>query len=181
MVGKISVQEFIQKGREREFLIFAEKFTCQDKEVERFLREKALEFDRRNKSRTYLLIDGNKDKEVVIWGYYTLTLKSLKFNVGLSNSKIKKIDGFRSDVTETESILIGQLGKDYHHREKISGSEIIGYAFNDIYEVHRIVGSRIVFLECQNNEKVVKFYQDNEFVFLQNSSDGEYLQMVRYL
>ena len=114
MVRKVSLKEIIGTEDEIDFSQAIEKFTCQDEEVENFLKEKALEFDRRNKSRTYLLIDGDIDEDIIIWGYYTLTLKSLKFANGLSNSKIKKIDGFRSDVTETESILIGQLGKDYN-------------------------------------------------------------------
>jgi len=181
MVEKVCLKDLVEAGREQKFLKAIENFNCQDKEVENFLRNQALEFDKRNKSRTYLLIDENVDNEIIIWGYYTLTLKSLKFNDELSKSKIKKIDGFRVDAVETESILIGQLGKDYKYRNKISGSAILDYAVDDIYEVHKKVGGRIVFLECADNEKVVKFYQDNGFAFLQNSKDGEYLQMIRYL
>ena len=180
-MGKISIQECLERREEQKFLDAAEKFICQDKEVENFLKKQALEFDKRNKSRTYLLIDGENNEEIIIWGYYTLTLKSLKFNDELSKSKIKKIDGFRVDAVETESILIGQLGKDYKYRNKISGSAILDYAVDDIYEVHKKVGGRIVFLECADNEKVVKLYQDNDFAFLQKSDDGKYLQMIRYL
>ena len=181
MVEKVSLNEIIGTENEPKVLAAIAEFSCQDAEVESFLKEKAIEFDKRSKSRTYLLADGDDDEKIVIWGYYTLTLKSLKFNTGLSNSKVKKIDGFRSDVAETESILIGQLGKDYLHREKISGFEIIEYALDDIYAAHRIVGSRIVFLECASNEKVIRFYRDNGFAHLQNSEDGKYLQMIRFL
>jgi hypothetical protein len=181
MVEKVCLKDLIEAGREQKYLKAIENFDCQDNEVEQFLKKQALEFDKRNKSRTYLLIDENIDDEIIIWGYYTLTLKSLKFNNGLSNSKIKKIDGFRADAIETESILIGQLGKDYKYKDKISGSVILDYAVDDVYEVHKKVGGRIVFLECADNEKVVKFYQDSGFAFLQKSKGGEYLQMIRYL
>ena len=181
MVKKFLLKEVIETGKEQEFLISINNFKCQDMEVENFLKRQAFEFDRRNKSRTYLVTDIYNDEDIVILGYYTLTLKSLKFTSGLSNSKIKKIDGFRSDAVETESILIGQLGKDYKYKDKINGSVILDYAIDDVYEVHKKVGGRIVFLECADNEKVVKFYQDNGFAFLQNSKDGEYLQMIRYL
>ena len=181
MVEKISLKEIIGTEDEIDFLKAIENFNCQDVEVEKFLKKQALEFDKRNKSRTYLLIDGNNDNEIVIWGYYTLTLKSLKFNKELSNSKVKKIDGFRSDAVEAESILIGQLGKDFKYKDKISGSDILDFAVDDIYEVHKKVGGRIVFLECLDNEKVVNFYQNNGFVFLQKSTDDEYMQMIRYL
>ena len=120
MVEKIRIKDLISAGREEKLLDAFSRFSCQDKDVEKFLKEKALDFDKRNKSRTYLLIDGDKDEEIIIMGYYTLTLKSLKYNANLSKSKVKKIDGFRSDVIETESVLIGQLGKDYIYRNKIS-------------------------------------------------------------
>ena len=99
----------------------------------------------------------------------------------MSNSKIKKIDGFRSNVTETESVLIGQLGKNYDYKTKIDGKTLLKNAIETVYQIHNLAGSRIVFLECANNEKVIKFYENNDFVILQNSGDSEYLQMIRYL
>jgi hypothetical protein len=38
-----------------------------------------------------------------------------------------------------------------------------------VYKVFDVIGGRIVFLECLDNEKVVKFYNDNDFSFLQKS------------
>ena len=181
MVRKVSIKDFIEKGSEEKIREAVKNFNCQDKEVENYLKQQALEFDRRNKSRTYLLIDGDNDEELIIWGYYTLTLKTLNLNENLSKSKIKKIDGFRSDVKTTEAVLIGQLGKNYDYKDKITGLEIIYSVFDAIYEVQKIVGSRIVFLECQNHEKIINFYANNGFVFLQNSSDDMYIQMIRYL
>ena len=92
---------------------------------------------------------------------------------------VSRIDGFKNDTNEAESILIGQLGKSYNYKDKIDGKTLLNYAIGNIYRIHNLIGSRIVFLECLNNEKVVKFYQDNGFVFLQES--GDYLQMVRHL
>ena len=54
-------------------------------------------------------------------------------------------------------------------------------AIEVVYASSDLIGGRVVFLECFNNEKIVKFYQDNGFLFLQNSDGGEYLQMIRYL
>ena len=179
MVGKVSFKEIIGTEEEIDYLQAIKNFTCQDVEVETFLKTKALDFDQRNKSRTYLLIDGGNDNEIVILGYYTLTMKSLPFGAETSKSAKKKIDGFRSDVDSTEAVLIGQLGKNYNYKDKINGKIIIDYALDDIYRTQNIIGGRITFLECQNSEKVIKFYQENGFVFLQDS--GEYLQMIRYL
>ena len=34
---------------------------------------------------------------------------------------------------------------------------------------------------CHRQEKIVKFYQDNGFAYIQNSDDNKYLQMIRFL
>ena len=150
--------------------------------MEIFLKEKAIDFDKRNKSRTYLIIDSstytNYDK-VIILGYYTITLKNLPFLPAVSKSMVKRIDGYSNNVNSAEAILIGQIGKDYNRRSEINGSEIIDYAINTVYAIHNLAGCRIVFLECLDNDKILKFYTDNGFVFLQKS--GEYVQMIRYL
>ena len=179
MVKRTSFKEIVGTEDELDFLRAIEKFNCQDKEVEKFLKEKSLEFDKRNKSRTYLFFIENSSDDIIILAYFTLTMKSLKLNPAVSNSKRKKIDGFRSDIKETEAILIGQLGKDQYYKTQIDGKIILETALGIVNETYNLVGGRIVFLECMNNTKVVKFYEENGFVFLQES--GEYLQMIRYL
>jgi len=159
------------------------KFSCRDGDVESFLKEKALDFDKRHISRTYLVIDREAyiGDKVMLLGYYTITIKTLDFGQNLSKSKIKRIGGFTSDITSTEAILIGQLGKDQNHKNAIDGKTIMDYAVETVYAIHNLAGRRIVFLECSDNDKIVKFYQDNGFIFLQSSDGGEYLQMIRYL
>ena len=44
MVGKISIQESIQRKEESKILKAIENFNCKDEEVERFLKKQALEF-----------------------------------------------------------------------------------------------------------------------------------------
>jgi len=179
MDGKVSLKEIIGTEDEVDYIQAIENFNCQDKDVEKFLKLKALDFDKRNKSRTYLLIDSEQDEEIIILGYYTITIKNLPFTEVVSKSMIKKIDGYSNNVNSAESILIGQLGKNYNYKDKISGSFLLNHAMNTVYAIHNLAGCRVVFLECSDNEKIVKFYQDNGFVFLQKS--GEYLQMIRHL
>jgi len=50
-----------------------------------------------------------------------------------------------------------------------------------IYEAQKFVGGRFVLLECQNIDKIVKFYQDNGFEFLQYDERDKYFQMIRKL
>ena len=102
MVKRIPLKKIIGTEIIVDYSQAIQKFNCQDKDVEKFLKEKALEFDKRNKSRTYLLIDGDNKDEFIIWGYYTLTMKNLPFENNVSRSAIKKIDGFRNDISSTE-------------------------------------------------------------------------------
>jgi len=179
MVEKIPLKQIIGTEEEIDYLQAIQDFNCQDKDVEKFLKLKALDFDKRNKSRTYLIIDGEQDKKMIVLGYYTITIKNLPFAETVSKSMIKRIDGYSNNVNSAESILIGQLGKNYNYRNNLSGSILLVHAMNTVYSIHNLAGCRIVFLECSDNEKIVKFYQDNGFVFLQKC--GEYLQMIRQL
>ena len=52
------------------------QFSCKDKDVEDFLKTKAFDFERRDKSRTYLVFE---DENNVLIGYYTLSLNALPF------------------------------------------------------------------------------------------------------
>jgi len=49
-------------------------FTCQDADVESFLKNKAIDFEKRDKSRTYLITD---DENNNLLGYFTLSLTTL--------------------------------------------------------------------------------------------------------
>jgi hypothetical protein len=146
--------------------------------VESFLKEKAVDFDRRHKSRTYLIVGVEYDS-VPILGYYTLTMKTLELAETLSKTTIKRIDGFSKDVQATEAVLLGQLGKNQRFEDQITGQSILDDALDTIYSIHYLVGGRIVFLECEETPKLIDFYGNNGFEPLQRS--GEYLQMIKYL
>ncbi len=73
----------------------------------------------------------------------------------------------------------------------ITGDELLQIACDKVIEVHGIIGGRIVFLECQDNEKIINFYERNGFkAYGKRKLDqdeipffpGEYLiQMLKYL
>ena len=177
---RIPLKEIFGTSQEIDFLNAIEKFECQDKDVENFLKLKSVDFDKRNKSRTYLIVDKEHIiGDIIILGYYTITLKNLPFAGNVSKSMIKRIDGYSNNINSAESVLIGQLGKDYNYRSALSGISLLKYAMDTVYSIHELAAGRIVFLECLDNDKVVRFYQDNGFIFLQKN--GEYLQMIRHL
>jgi predicted GNAT family N-acyltransferase len=97
----------------------------------------------------------------------------------LSKTTIKNIDGFSNTVQAAEAILIGQLGKNANYRSDIAGQTILARALDTVYEIHELVGGRIVYLECEDHPKLIDFYTRNGFRYLQKS--GKYIQMIRYL
>ncbi|MDR2615965.1 MAG: hypothetical protein LBC28_05230 [Oscillospiraceae bacterium] len=153
-------------------------FVCKDKDVEKFLKSKAFEFERRDKSRTYLVID---DETQNLVAYFTLSLKSLEFRDALSKSKIREIDGFSKEVKGVAIALIGQFGKDENKATEMSGKDLLDFCMDKIYQVHTLIGGRYVLIECHDIGKVVDFYRGNGFELLQLDKSDNYLQMVRRL
>jgi hypothetical protein len=158
-------------------------FICKDKGVEDFLHTKAFDFDKRNVSRTYLLVDRESltNPIPVIAAYFTLAIKPLSIQHGVSKNMIKEIDGFSKNATSVGAVLIGQLGKNLLFDRQIAGSNILDEALRTIRKVCDIAGSRIVFLECEPLNKLIAFYENNNFVRLQKNETNGLLQMIRFL
>jgi hypothetical protein len=172
-------------GTKREIPIIeaVSRFSCKDRDVEFFLKNKAFEFERRDKSRTYLIHDDEafSKGDATILAYFTLSLKSLKFRDTLTKSKVKEIDGFSKAVEGVAIALIGQFGKDEHEAKEVPGKELLDLCMRVIRQVHTLIGGRYVLIECRDIEKVAEFYRGNGFELLQTDKSDNYLQMVRRL
>ena len=159
----VQLQEIMHGEMLEPVTITMSRFNCQDKDVETFLKEKALDFECRDKSRTYLVFN---DCNKTLVGYFTLSLNALPFKTEVSKNTIKRIDGFSKDVDAVGIILIGQLGKDYIFAKEIKDNELLDICLRTIKKAKNIIGSRFVMLECLNIDKVVSFYKENGFDFL---------------
>ena len=156
------------------------EFSSLNEDVEDFIKHRAVEFEKRNFCRTFLVFD---DKANLI-AYYTLALKTLIFNSNLSKSKRKQIQGFTADVSSVPVILIGQLSKNSLFNEKITGTELLDLCISTVYKAHNIIGGRVCLVETdtdKNNIKVWKFYEQNEFYTLQKNEDEKFYQMIKKL
>lgn len=74
-------------------------FNCEkDKDIENFIRERAILFEKLGKSRTYLIFDEDEE-EFKVLAYFTLAMQVLKIPEDLlSNRKTKFLDGFSSKI-----------------------------------------------------------------------------------
>lgn len=89
--------------------------------------------------------------------------------------------------------LIAQLGKNYtnNYNALITGDELLYLALNKVKQIQSDIGGRLVYLECEDIEKLVDFYSSNGFLnFGQRDLDpdekgrikGTYLvQMLKYM
>lgn len=172
-------------------------FSCSlNKDVESFLKDKAIEFSKRGFAKTHLVYwqsADNLEKELI--GYYSLATKSFTLSKdSVSNSTYKKISHFGTFEPNigkcvVPAILIGQLGKNYTGGNDclISGDELLKLALERVANIQNDVGGKYTYLECEDVPFLNKFYTDNGFIsFGKRSLDrdetdisGSYL--VQYL
>ena len=175
-------------------------FVCdKNKDVEDFIRNKAIEFSKRGFAKTklvYWVSDDEKEKELV--GYFTIASRYICVSKdSVSKTLGKRLfahgrynEGAREYIVSAP--LIGQLGKNYANGNDclISGSDLLAMALKKIVSIQEEIGGKFVYLECENKPKLIHFYESNGFtVFGKRKKDrdeigvdGEYLiQLLKYL
>ena len=162
-----------------EILKLLNTFLCsKEPDVEDFLHTKALDFEKRHLSRTYLWLNESFSK---VMAYFSISLKSLVIDTKtffLSRSKLKELFyGFPPTKEEMKKgilkplpvYLIGQLGR----HEEISpdvfpGDYILDTAKAKIKECFETVGCKLIIVEVsdgdsETKQKLVEFYTRNGF------------------
>ena len=152
-------------------------FSSKNSDVADFIKNKAIDFEKRDLSRTYLILDYETEE---IAGYFSLSLKVLNFNAEVSNTVKKRIHGITSYAPFASVILIGQLSKNFNYSGTIGGTDILNYAMDVVNKVHELVGCRVCMVETlssEENKKVVDFYESYGFKKLIDSKEEEYYQL----
>ena len=169
----LNIREYLENddGRlgEEKLLQFLSEFSCPlNKDVERFLKHQAVEFAKKHQAVTYLVLS-LEDAELL--GYFSITIKPLVVKAEpFSNTVKRKLARF-SEIDKGEqtynlaAYLIAQLGKNYSDgRDKeITGAELLELAWSVIEDMQYMGGGIVVFLEANNEEKLLSFYRDNKF------------------
>lgn len=174
-------------------------FSCpMNLDIENFLKIKAIEFAKQGIARTYLIFAPHNEKPVLV-GYFTLAAKFFIISKdALSKSMRKKIIKFGQYDPDTERYiisapLIGQLGKNYSNQydKLITGDELLKIACDKVLAIQQQIGGKVVYLECEDKPKLIKFYEENGFfIFGKRELDhdetdkleGKYLiQMLKIL
>ena len=155
-------------------------FHSRNKDTEDFIKNNAISFSKQGWSQTYIITASCKGEKFFV-GYFTLSnkeffisekvfekcgakttiksgLRQKILNFGIRNDEL---GGYR-----VVSPLIAQLSKNYHNENNklITGDELLEMACNKVREVHRLIGGKFVYLECENKQGLLNFYSSNNFV-----------------
>lgn len=165
-------------------------FSCpKNQEIEDFMKKNAIEFAKRKMSITYFLID----TEGRILGIFVLAHKALQvMGKGLSGTIKKKLQRYAQMNEESgeltlSAFLIGQFGKNYQYPEAlpISGLQLMDAAFDILEHVQHEIGGGVVYLECEENLKLLEFYQSEKNRFrifgerYSEKDDMKYIQLLK--
>ncbi|RDU51323.1 hypothetical protein CQA49_09620 [Helicobacter sp. MIT 00-7814] len=153
---------------------FLEDFSCsKNKDLEHFIRNKAIEFEKAHRSRTFLILKSNK-----LEAFFTLSLNVLKTQ-GLSKSRIQKLSP-RNNKKDTDipCILIGQFGK--CDGASIDGDLIMQTMLAILLDIRKYIGGKFVLLDSVNVEKVLDFYERHGFKRISFEKESEEVKMIRY-
>ena len=170
----VNIREYLTLGNDEEagepaLVELLSGFSCpKNPDVERFLKNSAIEFTKKNQSVTYLVVSS---EDIRLLGYFTLALKPLTVRgEAVSNTTKKKLLRVseldeKSDTYTMSAYLVAQLGKNFaeYEGEKITGEELLKLAWDKIKEIQYLGGGMVTFLEAENEEKLLSFYRDNRF------------------
>ena len=142
-------------------------------DVEHFFKHNAVEFTRKDQSVTYLVFCQSNHNEADFVGYFSLSVKPVSINSStISKTMARKLDRIstfdeKNGTYTASAYLIAQLGKNFAipKERRISGDVLLGFAHDIISQAKYLLGGVIEFLECEDNEKLMKFYARNGFRF----------------
>ena len=191
----LALKEIMNELEDDKLKNLLSSFSCAyDEDIQNFLHNRAVEFERLSKSRTYLIVSEEQFEnpeiafdEFTIYGYISLAVKVFTVPETTSNRQRQQLDGFSAkehgkQISNFPCYLIGQLARNSNvPKESISGAELLNFAYDIIAISVDAVGGRNILVECHNNKKLVQFYLDNEFYKISQMPDENQtmIQMIR--
>ena len=195
----VNIREYLALGTDDEagepaLIRMLSGFSCpKNPDVERFLKNSAIEFTKKNQSVTYLVFS-TEDGELL--GYFTIALKPLTVRGETVSNTVKRKLLRVSELDEASqtytmsAYLIAQLGKNFTEgaEKRISGADLLELAWSVVERIQYMSGGVVVFLELNNEEKLKEFYKENKFrqfdtrqVESKEEEPHELMQMLRLL
>ena len=140
-------------------------FKCSqdNKDVENFLKEKAINFEQSKESSTFLIFNDEalEKGNLVLDAFFTLALKVFSFTKDADENEKEKI-GINGN--NAPAYLIGQLARSKNTVSGLGKKTLIN-AIEYIKGAQYYVGGRLVYLDCRDD--LVKYYTKQGFKFIQ--------------
>ena len=130
------------------------QFDCGDPDVTSFLREKALQDQQRDLSRTMVLVDESESPTTIL-GYHTRLMIQVRQDE-IPNDRPRINRGI-------PVILLGQIGIDLKFQKRGFGDLLLMDAQARTVEISAKVGIRALMLDARN-EQLAKWYESHDFV-----------------
>ena len=147
-------------------------FKCiKNSDEEDFLHNKAIQYERSNKARTYLVYD---ESYLNLLGYFTIAFKSIDLK-NVSKTKRKDMTA-GEDVEVYSAYLIGHIAKNSDINTDLKGTQLLQHAQSVIAEARDLIGGRLIYIDCKDIEKLKTFYLDNGFKYFNTSEKTGLLQ-----
>lgn len=188
----VNIIDLYEELGEDQVTRFLSSFYCSHNiDIEKFLKFKAIGFSRQGIAATYIVITRDGGDNIIV-GYFSLANKVILVDPATAKNSDwrRRFSKFGKFQEETNSYLlavplIGQLGRNFADMagNLITGNELILYAEEKIRETQRIIGGKMVYIECTDEKALVSFYENNGYHIInqRKSDEGDLLQMIKYL
>ena len=165
----LSLGEMLREGYDIKVIEEAfEKFSCQrETDLENFLVRKAVLYENSDYGKTYLMVDTDLLKEGVfsVAAYFTIAHTAVDISELPKKKKRSALGNYpgRDGLNLVSTYLIGQLGRsDTYTSQDLPGEVILEECYHAISMAARIVGGRLLVLECREG-MFSKFYEKQGF------------------
>ena len=173
----LSLSELINRfGEESVYDTLSTFEPAHESATKAFLREKAIDMEMRDLSRTYLAMSKPEGRVI---GYITLSIKCMAVpKENLLSGKTLKGMNIESSTSVAQSYLLGQLSRS-KDAPKGLGGEMLDLAFDKLGQAKGIVGCRMVRLDC--HDELIPYYTDHGFRLITKNGSGSLNQMMAFV
>ena len=170
----ISLPKFIEiaGGKEEVSRILASFSVSKNSDVEQFLHDRIFAYEESHAARSYFAVNDN----LAPLGFYSIAIATYQITGRTPEELKEKLRGINNANRKLiPGILIGQLARfDATSKDELSGTELMQDALSRIRKIHNEIGLRFVWLDCEDNNSLKRFYE--KFGFSEVNKD-RYCQM----
>jgi len=171
----VSLRNYLRRKSEKSINELLSGFKCtKDLGIQHYLRETATKHEVSHISRTYLIFDSEPTKRLV--AFITIAIRCINLNNEQQTSALVKKMNVNNGIAQ--SYLIGQFGKIDGYSKKV-GEFAINFALDVITESNKLVGCRVVRLDCIN--ALIGYYEKRGFGLLNKNNEKDLNRMVMIL